>query len=179
MKEYEQELDNNSKQAIETIFSLATCPQNHSLVVIQPDRKQGVKKAQTLMDKYTFYTDGSDRNGQSRSAVITKIGNQIAMEKKVYIGTHATTNSYAAELYGILLAVQRISQIPRPQRQNQTHTIAVDSQNVLRSLIAPSLQSGQSIIIDILAEVKKLQTSSTHISNTNGSLYSKASKATS
>ncbi len=52
------------------------------------------------------------------SAVITKLGNQITIEKRTYIGIYTTTNSYTAELYRILLAVQRISQIPQPQSQH-------------------------------------------------------------
>lgn len=86
------------------------------------------------------------------------------MGKKAYMGTSDGLNSYLAELYGILMAVQKIRQIRPIERQNQRYIGAVDSQNALRSLSAPKHQSGQYVISQILKEKENLTESNTFIS---------------
>lgn len=79
------------------------------------------------------------------------------------MGNSSTPNSYVAELYGIYLALQRITQQRLSTRQSCHYIIAVDSQYALRSLILPKCQSGQFIIKLIMEQIEKLKGSNRYV----------------
>lgn len=111
----------------------------------------------TATDDIQIYTDGSGHNGQIGAGMVIL---EMGMTRKAYLGITGTSTVYAAELKGIVMALEAIQkycqqQIPRSRNKwlGRGIRIYTDNQAALRALIRPRMVSGQTYLqkaLDIL-----------------------------
>jgi ribonuclease HI len=103
------------------------------------------------------YTDGSATDGGVGAAVVSTLGT-----RRIIIGTPDTHTVYAAELEGIVAALNQIL-ADEPHRKAKLSTgplravIFTDNQAAIRALQDPGGPSGQYIIRDAIERIERLQ----------------------
>lgn len=105
-QEFRPELGKNHQQPIETIFAYTVSlfqPNTQYQVTITVARALAKKEAETFDNKTTYFTNGSERNERVGAAVIQQNQHGTTMTSDIL-------SSYVAELYGILMVVQKIRQ---------------------------------------------------------------------
>lgn len=110
-----------------------------------------------------YYTDGSAIRGEVGSAVYApREPGGKAWSQQRYVGPFRESNVYAAELYGIYMALKRTYDLLRRsagRNRPLLRRIVVfsDSQSALLSCRRPDRQSGQHILETIAALISKLR----------------------
>ncbi len=115
-------------------------------VTIQ-EREEAIKSHNTMTGDIQIYTDGSGHNGQIGAGMVIP---EMGITRKAYLGTTGLSTVYAAELKGIVMALEAIQQycqqqIPRTRNKwlGRGIRIYTDNQAALRALIRPRMVSGQ------------------------------------
>jgi len=120
----------------------------------QHDQKIGDPKSLSI------YTDGSGYFAKvGAAAVIPETGQQ----KLQFMGSESISTVYAAELQGVLMALQLIEE-RAPDDRPPRIKIYTDNQSALRAIRNPQRSSGQYIIRDIIRLLGELHGSDTHVS---------------
>ncbi|RMZ90276.1 hypothetical protein DV736_g2490, partial [Chaetothyriales sp. CBS 134916] len=105
-----------------------------------------------------IYTDGSGINGHVGAAAVilstpNSISSPVLQRRTQYMGTDTQSTVYAAELKGILLALEIL--IANPNPEHNSFTIFTDNQSALKTLRNPGNTSGQSILVELLQTLDK------------------------
>lgn len=127
------------------------------MIRIAPDRQTAIKEHDLLAKKATahnmiIYTDGSDIRGHVGGAAATKTKSGWNY-RLAYLGRSTQTTVYAAELAGLLQALQMGYTTDGPIR---TLTIFTDNQAAIHSARRPSNQSGQWLLRLVVQLVERL-----------------------
>lgn len=113
----------------------------------------------TEPDRIRIYSDASaieDHVGAAAVAPdVTNIGNQ--KKKLAYMGKTDTGNIYAAELKGIVLALQIVLEIHTTTNSAGKCIIFVDNQASIRAVSNPNNPSGQYILMEAIQTLDKLR----------------------
>ena len=126
---------------------------------IAPDREAGIQEHDAIVGKATsrnliIYTDGSDIRGHVGGAATTKTPRGWSY-RMAYLGKSDQTTVYAAELAGLLQALQMGRDIGYTV---DTVTIFTDNQAAIRSARRPASQSGQwllRLIVQLVTVLKQ------------------------
>jgi ribonuclease HI len=100
-----------------------------------------------------IFTDDSGINGHIGATAVTlstpsSMSSLVLQKRTQYMGTDTQSTVYAAELKGILLALEILTANPCPNCNNVI--IFSDNQGVLQTLRNPSDASGQFILVELL-----------------------------
>jgi ribonuclease HI len=125
---------------------------------IAPSREESIKEhdliARTASDRnMIIYTDGSDIRGHAGGAATTKTHGGWKY-RTVYMGKSDQSTVYAAELAGLLLALQ----IGKDTSNIDTITVFTDNQAAILSAHRPASQSGQwllNLLVQLLNVIAK------------------------
>ena len=96
-------------------------------------------------DNLVYYTDGSAINNQIGAAMVAW---QTGTVKRAYLGTIQQCTVYAAELYGIILALEHACTHTRSSTDSHIRNIHIftDNQAAIRAIIQPKQPSGQYLV---------------------------------
>ncbi|OQV11086.1 hypothetical protein CLAIMM_14983 [Cladophialophora immunda] len=94
-----------------------------------------------------IYTDGSGINGHVGAAAVilstlSSISSRVLQKGTEYMGTDTQSTIYAAELKGILLALQILITRTGPEYNDKNFIIFTDNQSALKTLQNPRNTSG-------------------------------------
>lgn len=108
-----------------------------------------------------LYTDGSGIHGHVGAAAVIlsnpmSASSPVVQKKTQYMGTEAQSTVYAAELKGILLALEII--IANASSVVHHFTIFTDNQSALKTVQNPGNTSGQSILVELLQTLDQTTT---------------------
>jgi ribonuclease HI len=146
-------------------------PEVFSKIEIEPDREAAIEKAditRTISDM-VIYSDASGRQGHlGAAAAATNEIQQTTDRVQIQVGSIDRWSVHAAELIGILYAINIINQIAvrrwRASRSRvRSATIFSDSISALQAIQNPGNKSGQQIIHAILQAAKNTKTHGTAI----------------
>lgn len=105
-------------------------------------------------DDIQIYTDGSGHNGQIGAGMVVP---GMGITRKAYLGTTGSLTVYAAELRGIVMALEAIQQYSQQRIARARNRwlgrgirIYTDNQAALKALIRPRMASGQIYLRDAL-----------------------------
>ncbi|EKG09000.1 hypothetical protein MPH_14030 [Macrophomina phaseolina MS6] len=119
---------------------------SRELAIYQHDQTR--KDTETL----AIYTDGSAIDGHVGAAATTPTTNT---RRTKYMGTVKSTTVFAAELQGIIMALELAG--VETAHGKQKIAIFTDNQAALRALVTPGQQSGQCLLSCIITELTGLQ----------------------
>ena len=102
-----------------------------------------------------IYTDGSGINGHVGAAAVCTTNGETRM---AYMGEENVSTVYAAELQGIILALQIALDMVSQQRQCTAVCIYTDNQAAIRSSAKPKGKSGAYLLRHITQQVDELRT---------------------
>lgn len=92
---------------------------------INPSAKEAIREHEaTKLGTIRIYTDGSGINGHidAAAATLAPPENRVRTKRLEYMGTSTTSTVYAAELKGLVLALQIVRHIHRQSSRHQSAT---------------------------------------------------------
>jgi ribonuclease HI len=127
---------------------------------IAPNKDEATKRHNEITiegsETLAIYTDGSSINGKVGTAAIVP---ELDYTIRIYMGLDTTSTVYAAELQGVLAAIQVAGTElkGRPGWENRKVAIFIDSQAAIRATQDPRRQSGQYILRQIVDMLQIIQ----------------------
>jgi hypothetical protein len=114
---------------------------------IAPDKKRGREEHDSVVSRsrtsaLVLYTDGNCINNKVGASAVTANG---LITHRSYLGRASEVTVYAAELRGILSALQIAY-----KKDYKAFIVFTDNQAAIRSIANPDNQSGQYILLQIL-----------------------------
>jgi ribonuclease HI/uncharacterized protein YchJ len=121
---------------------------------IAPDKKCGKEEHDSVVSRsrnsaLVLYTDGSCINDKVGASAVTADG---SITHRSYLGRASEVTVYAAELRGILSALQIAY-----KKDHKAVIVFTDNQAAIRSVANPDSQSGQYILLQILWMIENMR----------------------
>jgi ribonuclease HI len=138
-----------------------------STIEIEPDREIAIERAETTRSKsdIVVYSDASGHHGHLGAAAIgfNKNSPEVTESLQIQVGPMDRWSVHAAELIGILYAINLINKIALQRRRStgtraRSATILSDSMSALQAIQNPRNKSGQQIIHAILGTATNTKT---------------------
>ena len=132
------------------------------LVVVASTPEEAISQHNSLYmeaNNICVYTDGSGIHGHVGAAAVMILSTSdsesrpVLQKRTQYMGTDTQSTVYAAELKGILLALQILITSANTQHIDKNFVIFTDNQSALKALQNPGNTSGQSILVELLQEL--------------------------
>ncbi|KAK9796084.1 putative Reverse transcriptase [Seiridium cardinale] len=129
-------------------------------VYINPSKDEAIREHDATKPGITrIYTDGSDIDGHIGAAAValTRPENHVRVERLVYMGPATFSTVCAAQLKGIVLALQMIRGIHAKSNRPGQCIIFTDNQAALQAIQDPKSPSGQYIPVEAIQVLDELR----------------------